>query len=551
MSRNSNIAVSLFVAAIVALSLLVVPASMAQRVLRFQVVKHAAQYDVVRGHHHQLKVRHHARKVTLRSGKCFRVVKRTRGAIYLRRVSRMATPRPTLLTPNGGEVAVGSTTTIAWKMSTAVATGYCRVSLRNAATGLTVGLVGRLSAKRNATRYSVPWTVDESKGAYTVLVDYCSAGGAVISSDASDAAVNITDVATPTPTATATPTPPPTNPTATFNVMNYGAKADGVSDDAAAFAAAIKAAGTSGTVYAPSGTYNLVGDRVLGGDLDCNIALTSGLTLRGDGIGKTVLVGNGTTSCNIVGAVDVSNVSVADMTIRADASRRNATMQDAVKFEGVRNALVQRVDVQNLYMAIAVYGCQQVTFDSCSGSYNSTAFSALDISIGTTVYTGTSGITVSNCTATNNYGHGFRFYGLDRYHRTSGFAISNCTASDNGQDGFLFDYLTASRVSNCASLRNGVNGFELCGTTTVTLDHCTASNQTNAYCSGFVCDGDLSIFGPTSGNTISNSVATGNSYGYREWQGGAGNLVSGNNFSGNSAGPVYGAGTMSTGNTPY
>jgi len=79
--------------------------------------------------------------------------------------------------------------------------------------------------------------------------------------------------------------------------------------------------------------------------------------------------------------------------------------------------------------------------------------------------------------------------------------------------------------------------LELCGSHGVTVDHCTAIGQSNAYCSGFVCDGDAAVFGFTSGNAVSNSVASGNSYGYREWQGGGGNAVTGNNFTGNSSGP--------------
>jgi len=102
--------------------------------------------------------------------------------------------------------------------------------------------------------------------------------------------------------------------------MQYGAKADGITDDAPAFAAAINAAGSSGVVYAPAGTYNLIGGHTIGGDLNCNISLPSGVSLRGDGPGQTVLIGSGTTSCNVVGAVGASGICVTDMTIRADAA---------------------------------------------------------------------------------------------------------------------------------------------------------------------------------------------------------------------------------------
>jgi hypothetical protein len=43
----------------------------------------------------------------------------------------------------------------------------------------------------------------------------------------------------------------------TFNVLDYGAKGDGVTDDAAAIGRAITAAGTSGTVFFPPGTYKV------------------------------------------------------------------------------------------------------------------------------------------------------------------------------------------------------------------------------------------------------------------------------------------------------
>lgn len=213
MSRKSNIAFSLFVAAIVALSLVAAPASLAQRTLRFQVVKHTARYDVVKGHHHRLKVRHSARKVVLQSGKRFRVVKRTRHVIYLRAAPRSGAPQPTITTPNGGDIAVGSNSAVAWKTSTAASTGYYRVRLENTATGASLNLQSGVRAKRGVTRYSIPWNVNQAEGPYAVWVDYCSSRGAVISSDASDAPVNVTDATplpTPTPTATVAPTPTPT-----------------------------------------------------------------------------------------------------------------------------------------------------------------------------------------------------------------------------------------------------------------------------------------------------------------------------------------------------
>ena len=349
---------------------------------------------------------------------------------------------------------------------------------------------------------------------------------------------------TPKPTATPTPNPTPTPP----HVIVISPPT--TSDAAAYIQAALNGAPSGSTVQLPAGTFSLVADHVIGGDLDCNLNVPDGVTIKGAGIGQTVLVGNGSTSCNVVAAVHASGITVSDMTIMAPVARRNATMQDGFKAEACKNVTIARVDTQNLYMAIAVYGCQQVTYDSCTGEYDSTAFSALDISIDTTIYTGTSGITVTNCTASANYGHGFRFYGLDASHRVTNFVVSGCSARNNGEDGFLLDYLSASSISSSTAANNGVNGFELCGTSGVTIDHCTASGQANSCCSGFVCDGDLGIFGPTSGNTVSNSVASGNTFGYREWQGGGGNAVLNSNFSGDSVSPQYASGTTSTNDLP-
>jgi cell division septation protein DedD len=61
---------------------------------------------------------------------------------------------------------------------------------------------------------------------------------------------------TPTPTVTPTPTPTPTPTSAAINVLDYGAHADGVTDDVAHIQSAIAAAHGE-TVYFPAGTYEL------------------------------------------------------------------------------------------------------------------------------------------------------------------------------------------------------------------------------------------------------------------------------------------------------
>ena len=76
-----------------------------------------------------------------------------------------------------------------------------------------------------------------------------------------------------------TPLPTPTVPTQMFNVMNYGAHADGVTDDRSAITACAKAAvAAGGAVYFPAGTYRLTG--ILSAVPGAFYYAPSGVTLR-------------------------------------------------------------------------------------------------------------------------------------------------------------------------------------------------------------------------------------------------------------------------------
>jgi hypothetical protein len=67
------------------------------------------------------------------------------------------------------------------------------------------------------------------------------------------------------------------------NVMNYGAKADGVSDDRAAFVSAISACSTGGAVLVPAGTYYL----------SSSVSIPSSKVVRGAGPNSTIIKHNG------------------------------------------------------------------------------------------------------------------------------------------------------------------------------------------------------------------------------------------------------------------
>lgn len=97
---------------------------------------------------------------------------------------------------------------------------------------------------------------------------------------------------------------------ARFNVMAYGAVADGVTNTTAAFTNAIAAAtaavvaGAAGAVvYVPAGSYKVT-----------TFTLTAGVLLLGDGPGRTIITGTASTG-QIVAVVGVSYAGIVGMTI--------------------------------------------------------------------------------------------------------------------------------------------------------------------------------------------------------------------------------------------
>jgi hypothetical protein len=104
-------------------------------------------------------------------------------------------------------------------------------------------------------------------------------------------------------------------------------------------------------IVVPEGTFTLTQGQVQysGSDLYCNLVVPSGVTLKGSGIGKTILVGAGTTSCNVIGSVRTTGIAISEMTVMVDASRRDSTSQDGIKLEDVNGATVTNVEQEPLH----------------------------------------------------------------------------------------------------------------------------------------------------------------------------------------------------------
>ena len=114
-----------------------------------------------------------------------------------------------------------------------------------------------------------------------------------------------------------------------YNVKDYGAVGNGVTNDAAAINAAIVAAnaGGGGTVRIPAGTY-----AVAESSLSRAILAKSNVWLRGDGVNITKIVLANTSDSHVIDADTASNdnITISDMTI--DGNKANQT--DAV--HGIR-----------------------------------------------------------------------------------------------------------------------------------------------------------------------------------------------------------------------
>lgn len=216
---------------------------------------------------------------------------------------------------------------------------------------------------------------------------------------------------------------------------------------------ALAAAKAGDVIVIPAGTHTLTAGQVLGGDLFCNLAIPSGVTLRGQGKGKTTLVGAGTTSCNIIGSVRTTGITVADMSIRTE--RYGATSQDGLKLEGVDGALISSVDFQNLYIASNCIGSKNVKYVGCTDSRCKQGLSVCE----NMDWQGTDGVTIEDCVSLSGFWlHRFS----TQTARAKNVVYRRCTASGvEAGSGFIAMNSDAITLEDCIANNNPSAGFYL------------------------------------------------------------------------------------------
>ena len=288
----------------------------------------------------------------------------------------------------------------------------------------------------------------------------------VLSAPAQPLTFNVLQAA-PTPVPTPTPTP------AAFNVLNYGAKADGTDANgnnfgafSAAISAAVKAGGTQ-TVYAPAGIYLFDGNYgFVPADESMKLAinLPPGITLAGDGVGKTVIkVASPGYGIHPVGANNASNVGVHDLSTFVGSGTTQDGLKDGLKFIACNGVTVANVRTDNAYIGMNVIGCQTVSVANMLANNCQTGF---EVDSQQTWWNST-GIKFSYCTATGTNGGGLPY----------GFAVC---INDLAGHSATATYLQNVTLDHC-SASGGFGGMYLHQTNHVTVTNCNVADATWSY----------------------------------------------------------------------
>ncbi len=318
-----------------------------------------------------------------------------------------------------------------------------------------------------------------------------------------------------------------------FDVIAYGAAADGVTNDSVAILAASSAANArsgGGTVYFSDFAQNL-------------FAITSPLTfntytdvtLQGQGgpnQTRILMAASGAHCMNFTGVC--SRITIRDFTLISNVAWGAGFGLSVVGTAGIYSDqfTVERVNIQNIPTPFNLLYCGNSTFRAvryyqnvASATVNAVFTVASSVQIGfydfyNTTVTGTlpshvyvidydtDTLVFFNCTASKATGHGFRllksagstgtrlarFYACYSESNTqTGWSIEEgqdvrligCEAAVNTTHGYSITGGKAIELTSCFSLSNQQHGFDIEGGVTVGLNGCTASNNsqqtTNTY----------------------------------------------------------------------
>ncbi|WP_431480920.1 putative Ig domain-containing protein [Pseudomonas thivervalensis] len=216
-----------------------------------------------------------------------------------------------------------------------------------------------------------------------------------------------------------------------FNVQNFGAKGDGITDDTAAIQSAIDAAAAAGggQVYMPTGTYIVSGGEE---PSDGCLMLKSNVYLYGDGMGDTT-----------VKLADGSDTKITGIIRSAYGEETHDFGVSNLTIDGNRDSTTGKVDGWfNGYIPGEEGYDSNVTLDS---------------------------VEIKDCSG----------YGFDPHEQTVNMVIKNSVSHGNGLDGFVADFLSDSTFENNIAYNNDRHGFNI-----VTSTHDFTMTNNVAYDNG-------------------------------------------------------------------
>ncbi|MGE7962224.1 M10 family metallopeptidase C-terminal domain-containing protein [Pseudomonas sp. NPDC089918] len=216
-----------------------------------------------------------------------------------------------------------------------------------------------------------------------------------------------------------------------FNVQNFGAKGDGITDDTAAIQSAIDAAAAAGggQVYMPSGTYIVSGGEE---PSDGCLMLKSNVYLYGDGMGATT-----------VKVADGSDTKITGVIRSAYGEETHDFGVSNLTIDGNRDSTTGKIDGWfNGYIPGEAGYDSNVTLDS---------------------------VEIKDCSG----------YGFDPHEQTVNMVIKNSVSHGNGLDGFVADFLSNSTFENNIAYDNDRHGFNI-----VTSTHDFTLTNNVAYDNG-------------------------------------------------------------------
>ena len=303
-------------------------------------------------------------------------------------------------------------------------------------------------------------------------------------------------------------------------------RCDGV-DDQVEINAAITALGAiGGTVILLEGTYNIT----------ASINLSSNTTLMGQGAGTVLRIPDGhNADLNVISAVSVTNVLVADLHIDGNRTNQGAGIMNGIYFDTVTFSKISHCWVENMYCpnylfpnnGIYLHGSSEntITGNTCQGNWRGNGIQ-LDSS---------SDNAVTGNVCYDNWNFGIYLYSsIDNSitGNTCGYNTYGINISDSSENTITGNTCSNNNLGinlDGSSIYNTVTGNTCQGNAYEGISLYQASDNT---ITGNTCIGNLhagiNLENNSNNNTLTGNTCNGNHIGFNIMSGSSNNTITGN-----------------------